>query len=351
MSDRSWRARHRAIVAIIGLMLSIPLASAAESQLHIWGSTDTPAFASLVEAFEASHPSVDVTYHEVSSNELFEAVTSAKGRTDRSIDLVISSAMDLQVQLVNEGLAAPFSSDVIETLPNWAHWRNELFGFTFEPIILVYNKKALSSYPLPETHSELADLLLNNLPNFISKVGTYDPNSSGTGYLFLTQDALQSDQIFRVIKALSQAQMRTFGYTARIIDAVASGELSLGYNVIGTYALESARKNDNLGILQFRDYTIVMSRTAFIYKYADNPDNAARFLAYLLSTDGQKEIARNSALIPIDPHLRASRLPEGQTNAYLPIKLDIGLLTYLDSLKRKYFLDVWNSIFDQDDEE
>ncbi|WP_316862453.1 ABC transporter substrate-binding protein [uncultured Cohaesibacter sp.] len=320
----------------------------AETRINIWGSTDTAAFQSVLVAFERVFPEIETIYHEVSSNELFDLVYSARDRGDRSIDVVISSAMDLQVKLVNEGLALPVHSDAAKELPNWARWRNELFGFTYEPIVLFYNKNALSHFPLPRTHSELADLLIDNLDTFEGKVGTYNANSSGAGYLFITQDAIQSDRVFRVIEALSRAKMRTYEFTSAILDAVASNELILGYNVIGTYALQRSRQDDNLGVLEFSDYTIVMSRTAFVYKHTTQRAASERFVEFLLSDAGQMAIAENSYLIPINARLRKEKFPASGTNADLPIKLDIALLTYLDKLKRQNFLEVWNSIFQND---
>ncbi|SNY93201.1 iron(III) transport system substrate-binding protein [Cohaesibacter sp. ES.047] len=336
------------VALLFGLFLTGLIGQAsAETKLNIWGSTDTSAFTSLILTFEAQNPDIDIIYHELSSNELYDQVKTTQKKGDEPIDLVISSAIDLQVKLVNDGLASPYVSDATNLVPDWARWRNELFGFTYEPIVLAYNKAAFKGYPLPKSHAELAELIISNINYFKFRVGTYDVNSSGAGYLFFTQDALQSNQIFRLIEALSRAQMRTFGFTAAILDAVASGELFLGYNVIGTYALERAKNDPNLGVLPFKDYTIVMARTAFIYKYSPNRDGAERFLEYLLSDQGQQVIADDSSLIPISPTLRRERLPKDGTNAYLPIKLGVGILTYQDSLKRQSFLEVWNSIFSQ----
>ena len=344
--------RIQILFSLLIMMLgSARLHAQGMTELDIWSTTDTSAFVSLIAAFEKANPDISISYHEVTTNALYEHVLTARSRKETQIDLVISSAMDLQVKLVNEGLASPLSIDRAGDTPSWAIWRNELYGFTYEPIVLVYNKEAFRGYPMPQTHSDLAELLINNLPAFDGKVGTYDAASSGAGYLFFTQDAIQSDKIFRVIEALSRARMQTYDYTSAILDAVASGDLILGYNVIGTYALEQASRNPNLGIFQFKDYTIVMSRTAFIYRYSKKKSEAERFLEFLLSANGQRQMAKDSALIPISPEFRRDKLPQDPTNAYLPIKMGIGLLTYQDTLKRQYFLDVWNSMFNKPEDQ
>ena len=66
-------------------------------------------------------------------------------------DLIISSAMDLQMKLVNDDFTP---IDILEEVdvPTWSHWQDKLFGFSLEPIGLVLSashfKKKIS--PLPE---------------------------------------------------------------------------------------------------------------------------------------------------------------------------------------------------------
>ena len=40
-----------------------------------------------------------------------------------------------------------------------ARWRDEVFGFTFEPAVIVYNKRLVPPEDVPHTRDELADLL------------------------------------------------------------------------------------------------------------------------------------------------------------------------------------------------
>jgi len=330
------------IVALLTFLL--PQWVEAKTTLHILSTTDTSAFQNLTKKFEALNQDIKIDYQERTTKTVYRKVMSAPRNRKANIDLVISSAMDLQVQLVNNGLALPYTSEATDLTPDWARWRNELYGFTYEPIVLAYNKAAFHNYPLPKSHADLAQLLTKNAFAFGGKIGTYDINRAGAGYLFITQDFIQSKETFRLIEAFGQTAIQTYCCTSNILDRVISGELTLGYNVIGSYALKRAQHDKNLGILLFSDYTIVMARTAFIYKYTQNRDAAERFLEFLLSKQGQSEILKSSALIPISPDLRMNKLPNKGSHAYLPIKLGVGLLTYQDELKRKYFIRNWNKI-------
>ncbi len=55
-----------------------------------------------------------------------------------------SSAMDLQVKLVNDGLMANYESpESAHTLPLWAQYQKQAYGTTYEPLAIVYNKRLL----------------------------------------------------------------------------------------------------------------------------------------------------------------------------------------------------------------
>ncbi|MEQ9245684.1 MAG: substrate-binding domain-containing protein [Nitratireductor sp.] len=84
----------------------------------------------LIRQFEVSTPGVRVEYTEFNTSELYPEIR----RGDSPADVVISSAMDLQAKLVNSGLAHAFRPANAGNVPAWAQWRDEPYGFTFEPV-------------------------------------------------------------------------------------------------------------------------------------------------------------------------------------------------------------------------
>ncbi|MBJ7515499.1 MAG: ABC transporter substrate-binding protein, partial [Stenotrophomonas sp.] len=104
---------------------------------------------------------------------------------------------------------------------------------------------------------------------------------------------------------------------------------------------QRARGREPLGIVEPEDYTLVMLRTAVIPRNARNSAEARRFLDYLLSPRGQQVLSREARLMPI---VRGGATRNGSPERNLrPIQLGPGLLVYLDALKRRQFLDAWNS--------
>lgn len=315
--------------------------------VDIYSATDSAAFLPLIDAFERRRPDIRVTYREFNTAELFDHVLRRHGDPDFTADVIISSAADLQTRLVNKGLAMPVSVPGEETLPDWASWRGELWGFTYEPAALVYNRAAFADRPLPESHSDLAGMIRDDPAFFDHRIGTFDARLSGIGYMFATQDDIQGQNASRLVESLGRAHARLFCCTAPMLDGVAGGDLVMAYNVIGSYALARVREDPRVGIHFMSDYTLIMTRAAFILKSTPVPDAAADFLRFLLSADGQHLIATRSSLIPLlesarsQPEIRS--LTGGQRVPPFPIKLGPGLLAYLDTLKKRNFLANWEA--------
>ena len=312
--------------------------------IDVWSATDKVAMTAILEGFEASHPGIAVRYTEFNTSELQEAVLAAKDKPD----VVISSAMDLQVQLVNRGLATPLQ-DVPET-PEWARWREELFGFTQEPVALLYNRQAFSQRPLPSTRSELAGMIRDEPSFFDGRVGTYDVALSGVGYMFATQDAQRGFQASRLVESLGRARAKIYCCTNDMVNDVAEGRLVLAYNVIGSYALEQVRQDPRLGILLLSDYALVFTRSAFVTKASHAKQAAGDFVRFLLSDEGQALIDKGSSLFPlIESFGKGQAFVESRfegSTSLLPIRLRPSLLTWLDERKKAKFLRDWRGSID-----
>ena len=317
--------------------------------LSIWSATDTVAMTALIEAFEDANPTIDIHYTEFNTSELHAAALAAK--PDQAPDIVISSAMDLQVELVNRGLALPIT--VSNETPEWARWRNELFGFTSEPVALVFNRAAFADRPLPETRSDLAGMIRDDPAFFNGRVGTYDIALSGVGYMFATQDAQRGYQASRLVESLGRARARTYCCTGDMVADVANGTTVLAYNVIGSYALQSVEADERIGILLLSDYALVMTRSAFVVASTAHPLAAEGFVDFLLSPAGQDVIAQQSSLFPLVSAGAPQQAFFGErfkgATSLIPIRLRPGLLSVLDQKKKERFLRDWYASIDVGD--
>jgi len=248
--------------------------------------------------------------------------------------------MDLQTKLVNDGHALPHRSAQTDALPSWAQWRHEAFGISYEPVVMVYNTRRLAANRVPRTRRQLLDLLHAADAPLKGRVGTYDIERSNVGYLMATQDSQRGSIAGALLGALGDNAVQLEERTGVLLDRVSRGELALVYNVLGSYARARIEAGAPLAIVEPEDYTLVVLRTAVIPRSSRHPEEAGRFLDYLLSPRGQQVLSREARLTSILP---AATTGGGPSSNLRPIQLGPGLLVYLDALKRRQFLEAWRA--------
>ena len=308
-------------------------AANATSVIRILSSTDSDRFKPVINGFIKRNPNLGVHYVTASTADIYAAIAIE----NQPFDLVISSAMDLQMKLANDGLTQAVDAAETNLVPSWARWRTEVIGFALEPVVMLISKKDFVDLPIPRTRREMLALIRNNTNIFKDRIGTYNPETSGAGYLFSTQDARQSDTFWRLAEVMGRLNAKLYCCTSKMIKAVDNGELALAYNLLGSYANATLPANSNAKIIAFEDYTHILLRTAIVPITSQNPAGGIRFLKFLVSSDGQS-ILDSEAKLPALNNSVIDKLANRK-----PIRLDSGLLVFLDRLKKAHFLREWNA--------
>ena len=321
---------------------SIITVAEAGHDLLVYGNIDADEAAPVVQGFQRRYPKVRLTYVDLNARDLYDRFVSETVARRPSADLLISSAMDLQVKLINDNYAQSYASPEKPALPADAVWKNEGYGITAEPIVFVYNRRFVPPASMPRTHGDLTAFLTHGRARLQGRIATFDPSASGVGYLYLLQDLSLTRDTWGLLAALSATRAALLLHSRDIIDGVASGRYWIGYNAIGSYALEQARHDSRLGVVFPQDYTLTMSRIALIPNRALHPDAAKLFLDYLLSAPGQALLARKS-LLPIRSDVAAAVSRPGAGRA-VPIRVSPQLLAGLDRISRQRFLKRWTDV-------
>lgn len=291
--------------------------------LRIVSSTDTELFAPIILGFVAENPDIPIEYLVTGTADLDRKVRE----NPDAFDIAISSAMDLQLKLANDGFARRLSG---VAHPPWATWRSSLFAFTSEPAAILINQEAFAGHPIPRSRQELIEAMRARPDVFHGRVGTYDVRQSGLGYLFATQDARSSETFWRLMEVMGSMDVRLYCCSGEMIDDLTDGTLAVAYNVLGSYAAARVEGQEKIGIVLPSDYPTTMMRTAFVLSESSQPEAAEAFVRHLLTlqssaTDGQG---------PLPSLLRG-----GEDRKR--IALEPALMTFLDSLKRRKFLSEW----------
>ncbi len=324
-------------------------AAVKEQNLTIYSTTEHLSVAGLLAEFNRLYPLIQVTYHDLNAARLNSRFIGEVAEGKPTADLLWSSAMDLQIKLVNDGYAQAYPSPEKSNLPSWAVWKDEAWGVTAEPIVIIYNKELVPADDIPQTHADLTQLLTLKKDFYSGKIATYDPLISSAGFLYLTQDVQNNRNTWDLVQAIGAANPELYTSSVSMIEDVAAGRKLLAYNTIGSYVLARLGDNPSLGIIMPQDYTLIMSRIAVIPKEAPHPNAAKLFLDLLLSKHGQTVLA-GSFLNSV-----RSDVPSPSGSVHLSpkaraIRVGPGLIANLDQVRRRAIFKSWNEALAQQGE-
>jgi len=322
-------------------------AAKAEGKVVIYSALDTKAAQPLIRDFNAVYPDIKVEYNDMNSTELYNRYIAEVAAGQGGADVMWSSAMDLQVKLVDDGKAMEYKSPEVPKLPAWSVYKNQAYGTTFEPAVFIYNKRLVTGAEIPTDHASFAKVINSNPDKFKGKVTTYDIEKSGVGFMFVVQDQKYFPGMKDLEHGFGKTGYKVYGSTGNMLEKTSSGEHLLGYNVLGSYAMVRAKKDPGLGVVLPKDYTLVLSRVIFIGKNAKSPNAAKLWVDYVLSQRGQKMIGSDVELYSIrddvDAPYTAAKLKAELGANIKPIPVSGEITEMLDSKKRLDFLNAWKA--------
>lgn len=339
------------------LLACLALPAAAQEAVQSFGPQDAPAritlrtttdianFAPTVEAFLAAHPGIALDYEQWGSNNLYARTARDCVAGVPGADIVISSGVHQMVKLVNDRCAAPWYSEETRRLPASLRWRDEIWGISREPAVMVYNRDLVPAGQVPRTRFDLLDVLRRDDSAFAGRVATYDIEASGLGFLFAFMDSQEATTFGALMEAFARSDVVATCCSAEIIGGVAQGKYLLAYNVLGSYARTEAEKNPTLGIVAPQDYTLVLSRAAILPGAEARPE-AGAFLDFILSGPGQLTMAA-SHLAPSGGGAESDGDGEDKDSVNRLIPLAPSLLVAMDRAKVEGFVARWRQTFDR----
>ncbi|MBO9197256.1 ABC transporter substrate-binding protein [Rhizobium sp. 16-449-1b] len=337
-----------------GLALAEPIfypavsGNASAPVLVVYSSLDEPLAQPMIRGFQEANPDVAVTYEDMLTGEIYDRIVQETDAGKPTADFAFSSAMDLQVKLSNDGYAQPSNLPMSGIWPKWANWRNTAYALTFEPAVFVYHKPSFVNEQPPSSRAEFVDYLKRKGDAVHGRIGTYDIEHSGVGFLFMARDQEQFGDIWSVIGAMGAAGVKLYSTSSAILERVSDGRFVLGYNILGSYAADWAKRHPEVGIVLPKDYTVVMSRIGLVPQAAANPELGRRYLSFFMSKEGQTIMARELQIPAVSPEVtgeNTANTMQALLGAQLrPVPVSPGLMVYLDQVKRARLIAHWNEV-------
>lgn len=316
-----------------------------EGKLTVYTSTDSAQAKGLLDAFKKAYPGIEIDWSDLGTNNSYNRAISEAAAGQVTADVIWTSAMDLQINLAEKGLTVVIASPELASVPAWAKYKDQAVGTSVEPAAIIYNKTLFPADAVPKTRGDLIKLLQDRKDALKGKVATFDPEKSGMGFLWSTNDASQTTTFWDLAKAFGATQGKTYSSSGQMREKVVSGEHTLAFNVIGSYAIDWAKKNPAIGVVFQNDYTASFARVVVVSKGAPHPNAARLFVDFMLSKPGQ-EAAAASGIPSVRTDVAAGTENIETLKALVggnlkPIPLDGKLLEWLEPKKRSEFLAEW----------
>ncbi|WP_353646063.1 ABC transporter substrate-binding protein [Mesorhizobium sp. WSM2239] len=314
--------------------------------LTVYSSLDAPLAEAMIKGFQRANPAIAVRYEDLLTVDIYDRIVAETDGQGETADIAFSSAMDLQVKLANDGYAQRSDLPMSARWPRWANWRNTAYALTFEPAVFVYHKPSFRHAAPPATRRQFVDFLEAQGDAVFGRIATYDIERSGVGFMFMSRDQEQFDDIWSVIGAMGAAGVKLYSTSSAILERIADGRFVLGYNILGSYAADWASRDPDVGIVLPRDYTVVMSRIGLVPAAARSPDLGRKYLEYFMSAEGQAVMARELQIAAVNPDVsgeNTANTMQANLGAQLrPVPVSPGLMVYLDQVKRTRLIKRWN---------
>lgn len=318
-------------------------AAKTEGSVAIYAPIDAAVMSKFTQAFNALYPEVAVEYTDLNTNVMYNRFISEVAGGAASADVMWSSALDLQGQLVADGYALPYATPEAGDLPKWAVWSEGAYGTSYEPFVFVYNKNRLKTEQLPKGHADLLATIKSNVDAYTGKTVSYNPETSGLAFYSISSDARNNPNFNEIPQALGMVKSRFSTSAGEMVEMVGSGEVAFAYNVPASYP-NRALSNPDIGVIYPDDYIVVLSRIAIINAKAPHPNAAKLFLDFLLSENGQGIVAESglySLRSDLDSQESAGKLTETYGDRLKPPAVGPELVEYLDQSKRLAFFANW----------
>jgi iron(III) transport system substrate-binding protein len=302
-----------------------------ENFIVIYSAAEEQYCTPLLNGFRARHPGIAVEFVFDISPALHARYLKETSSGQSRADVMWSSGMDLQMELVLADHAQPYHSTEAAALPAGSVYRDQAWGTTAEPLVTLVNRALFDTNVPAGSIFEITAALAREPGRYRGHIAAFDIEKNGVGFLALLHESRHTGHD-TFLRTLAACRPQLFGSNPPLVEEISSGRAALGYHVLHSYATRAVRGNPALAIAASNSLPVAVSRIAFIPRSAPHPAAARLFIDYLLSAEGQRHLL-DTGFCPV----------RGSTVSAAPIRVDRDLATLLERNRRQALLSAWHT--------
>jgi iron(III) transport system substrate-binding protein len=288
---------HKTAAVTLALLLALTSAGCSRSRdaLTVYSGRTQNLVGPLLERFnQETGIAVDVKYGDSAELALLLAEEG-----DRSpADVFFSQSPGATGFLAGKGRLAQLDTGLLGKVDQRFHNRDGRWvGVSGRQRVLVYNTELVAEADLPDSVLDLTD------DRFAGRVALAPSNGSFQDFVTAMRQLEGEDATAAWLKAMAANEPRTYANNNAIVEAVSRGEVEMGlvnhyYNYRfqqespGTPSRNHSFAGDDVGAL-------VIPSTASVLAGTDKPEEATRFLSFLLSAEAQRYFSDQTFEYPL----------------------------------------------------
>jgi iron(III) transport system substrate-binding protein len=310
------------------------------ANLVVYSAAFKPFCTALLAGFAKACPAVRLQFVDGVSTELHSQFLNLQSLGHAPPDVIWSSAMDLQMELVHQGHAQPHRSPHAPAMPAWARFQDLAFCTTLEPLVSLRHTRYLGSDVHVSTLAEVADVMAHQPSLLVNRLACLDIEANGMGFLAMLVARQAAGDFERFIRLAAPLNLRTHGSNPPLVQALVDEQAVLAFPVLGSFAARAVHMHPELAVCQSQAARLGLSRVALVPKGAPHPEQAACFVDFLLSPQGQA-CMREDGLFPISDRGQSPLLPAMTVQ---PLSIEDGFGPWLDPQARQALRQDWRRL-------
>ena len=310
------------------------------ANLVVYSAAFKPFCQALLAGFAHAHPTVKLQFVDGVSTELHAQYLGLHSQGLPPPDVIWSSAMDLQMDLVQQGHAQVHRSAHAQTLPAWASYQGMAYCTTLEPLVSLRHTQHIGPDQRVSTLAEVADVI-ERQPNLLrNRMACLDIEANGMGFLAMLVARDQADVFERFIRLAADLQVQGHASNPPLVQALVAQRAVLAFPVLGAFAARAVQAHPELAVCTSAQARLGVSRVALIPNHAPHPEQAACFMDFLLSPAGQA-CMHADGLFPFSDQGQSQHLPQMDVQ---PLPIDDGFVRWLDAHAREALRRDWHRL-------
>lgn len=283
-----------------GLILLFGLEGYAGEKLMLYSSLKEKQLDAIKKGFTKANPDIDFDYYSAGSQKVITKIATEVQAGKIGADVIIVGEPDYYNELKSKGMLLAYNSPEAKKVPAQIRDAEGYYtGIRASLMVIGYNPNLLKGDDIPKDWSDLLN------PKFKGWIGLADPTLSGTA-LYTVAGLIQNYKWEYFEKLKANGGVVAAG-SSDIVQKIASGDLKAGI-VVDYLARTAAGQGSPVKYVFPKSGVVMVAGPVGILKATKSEKAAKKFVDYILSLEGQKELAKADVL-PARPEVKMEGVP------------------------------------------